>query len=82
MKDKNGMWSRKQATKVGAKAVRKTFPQSGCSDKCIKAQLDKFHDKASSATPEKPIRASSTSEADPAYRAIASEEMGFGLAAF
>jgi hypothetical protein len=81
-KDENGMWSRQKATKAGAKALRKTFPRSGCSQKCIEAQLNNYHDKAKSSDPEQPIRATTTAEAPADYRAIASEDMGFGLAPF
>ncbi len=73
-----GTWSRQQATKAGAKAVTKTYPSSGCSKKCIEAQLNNYHDQACTSSPEKPIRASYVAEKDPILRACASDDMGFG----
>ncbi len=77
--DGDGMWSRQQATKDGAKALQKTFPDSHCSEKCITAQLDAYHDQAKSSDPEKPIKAAASMEADDAYKAIAAEEMGYPM---
>ena len=75
-KDKDGMWNRKDAAKAGAKAVRKTFPESECSQKCIEAQINRGHDGARTAEPDKPIRGTHPMEADDAARDAARAEMG------
>ena len=51
-----GNWNRKEAAEAGAKSVTKTFPESKCSQQCLEAQLNQFHDNARTATPDKPIR--------------------------
>ncbi|MFL6608645.1 MAG: hypothetical protein ACJ8HF_10435, partial [Pseudomonas sp.] len=38
-------------------AARKTFPDSKCSQKCLEAQLNNYHDQAKSPGKEKPINA-------------------------
>jgi hypothetical protein len=40
---KNGQISLKKARKNGATALKKVFPESGCSQKCIEAQLKNGH---------------------------------------
>lgn len=74
---KGGTWSRKTATRAGAKAHRKAFPRSGCSQKCIEAQLNNYHDGKCSETPETPIKASKNAPDDPVLKGVASIEMGF-----
>jgi hypothetical protein len=51
-------WNRRTATTAGAKAVRKTFPGAGCSQKCLEAQLNNYHDRAKTPAtgPDQPIR--------------------------
>jgi hypothetical protein len=41
--EKAGKISLKQARKNGAKAVKKVFPESGCSQKCLEAQIKNGH---------------------------------------
>jgi hypothetical protein len=73
--DSKGEWPRAQATATGAKAARKTFPDSECSQECLEAQLNKYHDKAKDTGPEQPINASVSMTSDPQERAKASAEM-------
>lgn len=75
-RDSKGMWSRSKATDVGAKAVSKTFPSAGCSEKCTKSQLDNYHDKAKDPGKEKPIKANASMTSDEGARAAARIEMG------
>ena len=74
-KDAKGNWNRKDAASAGAKSVTKTFPESNCSQKCLEAQLNSFHDKAISAKPDKPIRATHPMGDDPAKKKLARAEM-------
>jgi hypothetical protein len=56
-KDAKGNWpSRSEATTAGAKSIKKTFPASNCSQKCLEAQLNAYHDSVAP-DPEKPIKA-------------------------
>lgn len=73
--DANGEWPRAKATETGAKAAKKTFPDSNCSQECLEAQLNKYHDKAKDDGPEKPIKANATMTSDPAERDAARAEM-------
>lgn len=73
--DANGEWPRAKATTTGAKAARKTFPDSNCSQECLEAQLNKYHDKAKDPGDEKPIKANATMTSDPAERDAARAEM-------
>lgn len=75
-RDSKGNWSRKKAAKVGAKAICKAFPDSGCSQECLEAQINNYHDKACSSDPEKPIKASSSMTRDEEARRAAREDMG------
>lgn len=43
-----------QAVDEGADSVRSTFPESGCSKKCLKAQLHNFYDKFKGCEPLQP----------------------------
>jgi hypothetical protein len=56
-RNKKGEWPRTEATKVAAKSVTSTFPDSECSEKCLEAQLNKYHDTAKDDGTEKPIKA-------------------------
>lgn len=56
-RNSQGEWPRAEATKVAAKSVTSTFPDSGCSKECLEAQLNKYHDTAKDDGPEKPIKA-------------------------
>lgn len=71
----NGHWPRSRATQVGAKAVRKVFPASQCSQECLEAQLNKYHDSAKDPGKEKPIKAKSSMTRDPAERSKATTDM-------
>lgn len=70
--DAKGEWPRAKATETGALAARKTFPDSKCSQKCLEAQLNNYHDQAKSPGKEKPInaRASMTSNQHERDKAI------------
>ncbi|MFL6532118.1 MAG: PAAR-like domain-containing protein [Pseudomonas sp.] len=70
--DAKGEWPRSTATATGAKAARKTFPDSKCSQKCLEAQLNSYHDQAKGPGKEKPInaRASMTSNQHERDKAI------------
>jgi hypothetical protein len=72
-----GKWSRKVATKAGAKAHRKTFPEAGCSNKCIEAQINKGHDGVCTVSPEPDLNAQVNAPSDPDLRGAASAIMGF-----
>jgi hypothetical protein len=52
----NGSWTYKQAKQGGVAAMKKTFPSSGCADKCIEAQLDNYHRQMGCAN-DTPLRA-------------------------
>lgn len=71
----NGKWSRKQATETGAHAHRKAFPGSGCSKKCIKAQLNGGHDNICTVSPEPELNAKVNQPKDPVLRSLAQEIM-------
>lgn len=73
--DAKGEWPRSKATQTGAKAARKTFPDSNCSQECLEAQLNKYHDKAKDDGTEKPIKANATMTSDPQERGKAVAEM-------
>jgi hypothetical protein len=55
--DAKGEWPRAKATAIGAKAARKTFPDSKCTQKCLEAQLNHYHSQAKDKGKEKPINA-------------------------
>lgn len=57
-------WSRSQATAAGVKAVQKTYPASQCSTKCIKSQLDRYHDGARTSPNDQPLNAKAPMERD------------------
>lgn len=73
--DEKGEWPRSTATATGAKAARITFPDSNCSQDCLEAQLNKYHDKAKDDGTEKPIKANATMTSDPQERGKAVAEM-------
>lgn len=68
-------WSRHSAAAAGAKAVVKTFPDSGCSQACLEAQINAYHDKARSTDPERPVKTAYSMSADETQRATAMKEM-------
>jgi hypothetical protein len=76
-----GNWNRSTATTAGARSVRKTFPGSGCSQKCLEAQINKSHDDAKDnpAAPDSPIRpvAQSNMAKEPEWRRFARADMRF-----
>ncbi|WP_420233535.1 PAAR-like domain-containing protein [Pseudomonas sp. ABY48] len=73
--DAKGEWPRSKATQTGAKAAKKTFPDSECSQECLVAQLNKYHDKAKDPGEEKPINASASMTRDQHERDKAVAEM-------
>lgn len=73
--DAKGEWPRSKATETGAKAARKTFPDSHCTQACLEAQLNKYHDTAKDPGPEQPIRANASMTKDPQQRGKAVAEM-------
>jgi hypothetical protein len=75
-RDSKGQWPRKKAAEVGGKAICKTFPDSGCSQKCMEAQINHYHDKACTSDPEKPINASSSMTKNEEARNAARVDMG------
>jgi hypothetical protein len=70
-----GKWSRKVATKSGVKAHRKAFPEAGCSNKCLEAQLNKGHDGVCTVSPEPDLHAQINAPKDPDLRGAASAFM-------
>jgi hypothetical protein len=68
-------WSRQSAATAGAKAVVKTFPGSGCTQACLEAQINNYHDKAKSTDPERPIKTAYSMSGDENQRAVAIGEM-------
>lgn len=73
--DAKGEWPRSKATETGAKAAKKTFPDSNCSQACLEAQLNKYHDAAKDPGEEQPIKANATMTSDPHERNRARAEM-------
>ncbi|WP_434623696.1 DUF4150 domain-containing protein [Pseudomonas sp. Z1-29] len=73
--DSKGEWSRAKATETGAKAARKTFPDSECSQECLEGQLNAYHDKAKDKGEEKPINASASMTSNQHERDKAAREM-------
>ncbi len=73
----NGEWSRRKATKAGAKALRKTFQGSGCSTACIEAQLNHYHDNICTIQPEPELNAQINAVKDEELRGVAELIMGF-----
>ncbi|CAH0131634.1 MULTISPECIES: PAAR-like domain-containing protein [Pseudomonas] len=73
--DAKGEWPRSKATETGAKAARKTFPDSHCTQKCLEAQLNLYHDTAKDPGKEQPIRANASMTSDPQQRGKAVAEM-------
>ena len=45
-KDNKGMLTQKRATEIGAKSITVVYPDSECSQPCLEAQLNAYHDKA------------------------------------
>lgn len=74
---KDGKWSRKKATRAGVRAVQRTFMGAGCSTKCLKAQLNRYHDDKCSADPEPEIKAKANAPDEPVLKDVAALEMGF-----
>lgn len=75
-KDSKGNWpSRAKATDAGAKSVRKTFPASKCSDACLKAQLNAYHNSVAD-DPEKPMKATHPMAKDENMRDAGRRDMG------
>ncbi|MGH8354712.1 MAG: HNH/endonuclease VII fold toxin-2 domain-containing protein, partial [Pseudomonas sp.] len=74
-KQKNGEWTRKQATDTGVKAMTKTFPGTKACEACLKKQLDKYHDSARTTPDDKPINANVEMTADPTARTAAAKVM-------
>ena len=72
LQKQGGMWSRAEATDTAAKAAVLTFP--GCSEECIKSQLNAYHD-GLAGNPEPPIKAVASMSSDEASRLQAAEEM-------
>lgn len=70
-----GTWSRQEAASTGAKAICKTFPDSMCSQPCLEAQINNYHDEAKTSDPEKPIKAKASMTKDPDQRAQARADM-------
>lgn len=70
-----GTWSQREAAQTGAKAIVKTFPDSGCNQDCLEAQINQYHDTAKTSDPEKNIKASASMTKDEEQRAKAREEM-------
>jgi hypothetical protein len=68
-------WTRQEAASTGAKAIRKTFPDSHCSQACLEAQINSYHDKARTAKPEKPIKAKASMTKDEDERIKARNDM-------
>lgn len=68
-------WTRGEAASTGAKAIKKTFPDSNCSQPCLEAQINSYHDKAKTSDPEKKIKAKSSMTKDPEMRAKARSDM-------
>lgn len=56
----------KQAQKDAASAVSQTFPESGCSEACIEAQLSAYHEEQCKMTDPTKIKAVTTCEPDAA----------------
>ncbi len=56
----SGKMTMDQAIDEGAESVKKVFPESGCSEKCLKAQLESFYKKYKNCSP---LEASSGSPA-------------------
>lgn len=52
------------AQKGGAKAVSETFPESGCKEKCIEAQLSDYHERICRMTDPTQIKAVTTCKPD------------------
>jgi hypothetical protein len=73
---KGGRWSRKTATRVGAKSLRMAFPGAGCTQACIEAQLNRYHDGLCTETPETDLKASSNAPRDSVLRGTAEYVMG------
>ena len=73
--DAKGEWPRSKATETGAKAAKKTFPDSHCTQACLEAQLNKYHDKAKDPGEEQPINANASMTKDPHQRGKAVAEM-------
>ena len=73
----NGKWPRNKATRTGAKAVQRTFLGSGCSTKCLEAQINQYHDKICTAKPEPEIKAQVNVQNDQIIKDVAAKEMGF-----
>ena len=67
-----GMWPRQEATDTAARSAKLTFPQ--CSEECIKAQLNTYHDSIAE-DPEKPVKAVSSMARDEEARAERATEM-------
>lgn len=59
-----GMTTYKEAREHAAKTLKKVFPESGCSQKCIEAQLDAYHRKCGlkDDTPIKAVETGQTSK--------------------
>lgn len=73
--DAKGEWPRAKATQTGALAAKKTFPDSDCSQECLEAQLNKYHDKAKDPGKEKPINACASMTSNQDERDKAQAEM-------
>ena len=74
----SGSWTMKQAKTAGTRAVRKTFPGSGCSQKCLEAQLTKGHEGCEDPKgSDPPLRATAQDEmsAEPMFQAQARLDM-------
>jgi hypothetical protein len=81
LKDKKGQWKQSTASTIGAKAICKTFPSSGCSQKCLEEQLNNYHNQASTTAPSKPIKASSSMTRSEERRSTARVDMGIPVPA-
>jgi hypothetical protein len=52
------------AQKAGAAAVKDTFPESNCNEKCIEAQLSAYHEQQCKMTDPTQIKAVATCKPD------------------
>jgi hypothetical protein len=77
--DKNGMQSLKDARKNGAKAQKKVFKESACSQACIEAQLKKYHEEQAKMDEDTKIKAAASGRTSPAdVKAARSKVEGVG----
>ena len=61
--DKNGQWSRREATQAGVASINETFPDTKECKDCLQKQLDKYHDGAKTTEDDRPIDATTEGSA-------------------